>query len=146
MRLLAAAGVAYRTAEYEYDEKDLSGVHAARAIGMPAEQVFKTLVTRGDRSGLLVFCIPVAEELDLKKAAGAAGDKKLELVHVKEPEITATCAGAVPHRHEKKMPTFRMDRPSVRRDRRQAGCGPAADPFAGGAGRLRVALLRVVTA
>ena len=55
MRLLDAAGIAYRTAEYEYDESDLSGKHAAEQLGMPAEQVFKTLVTRGDKTGLLVF-------------------------------------------------------------------------------------------
>ena len=65
MRLLDAAGIAYRTAEYEYDESDLSGKHAAEQLGMPAEQVFKTLVTRGDKTGLLVFCIPVLDELDL---------------------------------------------------------------------------------
>ena len=84
MRLLDAAGIAYRTAEYEYDEDNLSGVHAAEAIGMPAEQVFKTLVTRGDKSGIFVFCIPVAEELDLRKAAAVSGNKKLEMIHVKE--------------------------------------------------------------
>ncbi len=48
MRLLDAAGIAYRTAEYEYDESDLSGKHAAQQVGLPEEQVFKTLVTRGD--------------------------------------------------------------------------------------------------
>ncbi|NCB51380.1 MAG: Cys-tRNA(Pro) deacylase [Clostridia bacterium] len=84
MRLLAAAGITYRTAEYEFDEDNLSGVHAAEAIGMPAEQVFKTLVTRGDKSGIFVFCIPVAEELDLRKAAAVSGNKKLEMIHVKE--------------------------------------------------------------
>lgn len=84
MRLLTAAGIAYRTAEYEYDEDNLSGVHAAEAIGMPSEQVFKTLVTRGDKSGVFVFCIPVAEELDLRKAAAASGNKKLEMIPVKE--------------------------------------------------------------
>ena len=67
MRLLDAAGIAYRTAEYEYDESDLSGKHAAEQLGMPAEQVFKTLVTRGDKTGLLVFCIPVLDELDLRR-------------------------------------------------------------------------------
>ena len=59
MRLLESAGIAYRTAEYEYDENNLSGLHAAEQIGIPAEQVFKTLVTRGDKTGILVFCIPV---------------------------------------------------------------------------------------
>ena len=57
MRLLEAAGIAYRTAEYEYDEANLSGLHAAEQVGMDAEQVFKTLVTRGDKTGILVFCI-----------------------------------------------------------------------------------------
>ena len=84
MRLLDAAHISYGTAEYEYDESDLSGVHAAAEIGRPAEQVFKTLVTRGDKSGITVFCIPVAEELDLKKAAGVSGNKKVDMIHVKE--------------------------------------------------------------
>jgi Cys-tRNA(Pro)/Cys-tRNA(Cys) deacylase len=84
MRLLDAAGIAYRTAEYDCDEENLSGVHAAEAIGMPAEQVFKTLVTRGDKNGFSVFCIPVAEELDLRKAAVVSGNKKIEMIHVKE--------------------------------------------------------------
>lgn len=67
MRLLDQAHIPYRTAEYEYDEKDLNGMHAAEQTGMPPEQVFKTLVARGERSGLLVFCIPVCCELDLKR-------------------------------------------------------------------------------
>lgn len=84
MRLLDAAGLAYGTAEYTYDESDLSGMHAAEKIGMPPEQVFKTLVTRGDKAGITVFCIPVCCELDLRKAAAASGNKKLEMIHVKE--------------------------------------------------------------
>ena len=55
MRLLDAAGIAYRTAEYDYDEQDLSGMHAAEATGMPSEQVFKTLVARGEKQGYLGF-------------------------------------------------------------------------------------------
>ena len=84
MRLLEKAGVAFRTAEYPWDESDLSGVHAAQAIGMPPETVFKTLVARGDKTGPAVFCIPVAETLDLRKAALASGNKRVELVAVKE--------------------------------------------------------------
>ena len=84
MRLLDTAGITYRTTEYEYDENDLSGVHAAKAIGMPPEQVFKTLVTRGDKTGVLVFCVPVNCELDLRKAANVSGNKKLEMTNVKE--------------------------------------------------------------
>lgn len=84
VRLIEQAGLPCRTAEYEYDESDLGGLHAAQAVGMPLEQVFKTLVVRGEKRGVLVFCIPVCCALDLKKAAKAAGDKKVEMVHMKE--------------------------------------------------------------
>ena len=84
MRLLDQQKISYETAAYDYDENNLSGVHAANAIGLPPEQVFKTLVTKGDKTGILVFCIPVASELDLKKAASVSGNKKVEMTHVKE--------------------------------------------------------------
>lgn len=84
VRLVQQAGISCKEAYYEYDENDLNGNHAAKAIGMPPEQVYKTLVARGERTGIHVFCIPVCCELDLKKAAKAAGDKKIEMVTVKE--------------------------------------------------------------
>ncbi len=84
VRLVQQAKIPCREAFYEFDESDLSGIHAASAVGMPPEQVFKTLVARGERTGIHVFCIPVCCELDLKKAAKAAGEKKIELVAVKE--------------------------------------------------------------
>ena len=84
MRLLTQAGIDYAAHEYEYDEKDLSGNHASLAIGVPEEQVYKTLVTRGAKGGIYVFCVPVSGELDLKKAAKAAGDKSIAMVHMKE--------------------------------------------------------------
>ena len=84
VRLVEQAGIPCREAFYEFDEKDLSGMHAAQAIGMDPEQVFKTLVARGERTGIHVFCIPVCCELDLKKAARAAGDKNMELIPVKD--------------------------------------------------------------
>lgn len=84
MRLLDQAKIAYRAKEYEFDENDLNGMHAAQGIGMPPEQIFKTLVANSSKTGCVVFCIPVCCELDLKKAAQAAGEKKIELVHVKE--------------------------------------------------------------
>ena len=84
IRLVQQAGISCREEFYEFDEKDLNGNHAAAAIGFPPEQVFKTLVARGERTGINVFCIPVCCELDLKKAAKAAGDKNMELIHVKE--------------------------------------------------------------
>lgn len=84
VRLVQQARIPCQEAFYDYDENDLNGNHAAQAIGFPPEQVFKTLVARGPRTGIHVFCIPVCCELDLKKAAKAAGDKSMELVAVKE--------------------------------------------------------------
>src|SRR6266550_5876608 len=83
-RILDAAGVHYELREYEGDEEDLSAPRFAEKIGMPPEQVFKTLVARGDRSGVLMACIPANTELDLKALAAASGNKKVELVAVKE--------------------------------------------------------------
>ncbi|MCU1233621.1 MAG: ybaK/ebsC protein, partial [Candidatus Solibacter sp.] len=82
-RILDAAGIHYELREYEVDESDLSAPHVAEKIGMPPEQVFKTLVARGDRTGVLMACIPANTELDLKALAAASGNKKVELVAVK---------------------------------------------------------------
>ena len=79
VRLVQQAGIPCKEAFYEFDENDLNGNHAAAAIGKPAEEVFKTLVARGERKGICVFCIPVCCELSLKKAAKAAGDKLIEM-------------------------------------------------------------------
>lgn len=108
VRLVEQAGISCREAFYDYDENDLSGLHAAQAIGMPPEQVFKTLVARGARTGINVFCIPVCCELDLKKAAKAAGDKNMELVAVKELlGLTGYIRGGCsPVGMKKKYPTF----------------------------------------
>lgn len=108
VRLVQQAGLSCREQFYEYDERDLSGIHAAQALGMPAEQVFKTLVARGERTGINVFCIPVCCELDLKKAARAAGDKNMELVPVRELlSITGYIRGGCsPVGMKKKYPTF----------------------------------------
>ena len=97
-----------REAFYEFDENDLNGMHAAEALSMPPEQVFKTLVARGERTGINVFCIPVCCELDLKKAAKAAGDKNMELIAVKEllPLTGYIRGGCSPVGMKKKFPTF----------------------------------------
>ena len=84
MRLLKQAGIEFETSSYEVDENDLSGVHAAQMLGIDPDCMFKTLVTRSDKRNLYVFCIPVAQELDLKKCAAAVGEKKVEMIHVKE--------------------------------------------------------------
>ena len=83
VRLLTQVGIPLETFTYEVDESDLSGVHIASVLGIDADQVFKTLVARGDKTGIVVFCIPVAMELDLKKCAQASGNKKVEMIHVK---------------------------------------------------------------
>ena len=108
MRLLEQADIPFRTAEYEYDESDLSGNHAADVIGMPREQVFKTLVTRAGKGGIYVFCIPVCDELDLKKAVKACGEKSIEMLHVKELlNVTGYIRGGCsPIGMKKKFPTF----------------------------------------
>ena len=84
VRLVEQAGIPFRCTEYTYDESDLNGMHAAQAIGMPPEQVFKTLVARNEKGILLVFCIPVCCSLDLKKAAKISGSKRTEMISVKE--------------------------------------------------------------
>ncbi len=108
MRMLDAAKIDYRIFEYEVDESDLSGVHIASQIGLPVEQVFKTIVLRGDKKGLSVFCVPAAEEIDLKKAARITGDKKIEPVHVKELlSLTGYIRGGCsPIGMKKKFPTY----------------------------------------
>lgn len=108
MRLLKQAGVEFETGEYEVDESDLSGVHAAEMLGVDPDCVFKTLVARGEGRNLYVFCIPVAQELDLKKCASAVGEKKLEMVHVKELlGLTGYVRGGCsPIGMKKRFPTF----------------------------------------
>ena len=108
VRLVEQAGIPCQEKFYEFDEKDLNGNHAAAAIGMNPEQVFKTLVARGERTGINVFCIPVCCELDLKKAAKAAGDKNMEMVHVKDLlGLTGYIRGGCsPVGMKKKYPTF----------------------------------------
>ena len=107
VRLVEQAGIRCTEHFYEYDENDLNGNHAARAIGYPPEQVFKTLVARGERTGIHVFCIPVCCELDLKKAATAAKDKNISMLPVKE--LLATTGyirgGCSPVGMKKKYPT-----------------------------------------
>lgn len=108
VRMLQQAKLSFREAVYEFDENDLNGNHAAAAVGMPPEQVFKTLVARGERTGINVFCIPVCCELDLKKAAKAAGDKRIEMVAVKELlGLTGYIRGGCsPVGMKKKYPTY----------------------------------------
>ena len=116
MRILDREGISYDAMVYDYDESDLSGVHVAEELGLPPEEIFKTLVTRahgrvkkdGSEEDIVVFVIPVAESLDLKKAAVAAGRKKVEMVHVKEIEnLTGYIRGGCsPIGMKKEYPVF----------------------------------------
>lgn len=108
IRIVEQAKIPCREDFYEYDENDLSGVHAAKALDENPEQVYKTLVARGTKTGINVFCIPVCCELDLKKAAKAAGDKNMELIHVKELlGLTGYIRGGCsPVGMKKKYPTY----------------------------------------
>lgn len=108
MRRLDAAKIQYEVKEYEVDESDLSGVHIASQIGLPFEQVFKTLTAKGDKTGVVVFCIPCHKEIDLKKAAVVTGNKKVELLHVKDLLATTgyVRGGCSPIGMKKKYPTF----------------------------------------
>ena len=108
VRVVEQAGIPCAERFYEYDESDLSGLSAAKKIGLPPEQVFKTLVARGEKTGINVFCIPVCCELDLKKAAKAAGDKNMALIPVKEllPLTGYIRGGCSPVGMKKKYPTF----------------------------------------
>lgn len=83
-RLLDDLGLAYTLHAAQVSEDDLSGVTLARNLGVPADQVFKTLVLRGDRTGVLLVCIPSPAELDLKAIARASDNKNVDMVPLKE--------------------------------------------------------------
>ena len=83
-RILDRLGISYELLTYPVDESDLSAVHVAQVTGIPLEQLYKTLVVRGDRTGIFMAVIPGGAELDLKAAAAASGNKRAEMVHLKE--------------------------------------------------------------
>ena len=108
MRLLDAAKIKYEVLEYAVDENNLAGTHIAEEIGLPYEMVFKTIVTRGDKTGYMVFCIPCDKEIDLKKAASVTANKKVEPIQVKELlGLTGYIRGGCsPVGMKKKFPTY----------------------------------------
>lgn len=95
-RILDQLGIAYGLREYEVDPDDLAAETVAAKIGMPAEQVFKTLVVRGERNGVAIAVIPGNYELDFKALAQAMGDKKVDIVPLKEVQpLTGYIRGGV---------------------------------------------------
>ena len=107
-RILDQLKIAYELIPYEVDENDLGAQHIAVQLGQPIERLFKTLVLRGDKLGLFVCVIPGAEEVDLKKAAKVTGNKKVEMIHVKEllPLTGYIRGGCSPIGMKKALPTW----------------------------------------
>ena len=107
-RLLDAAGIAYELVPYVVDENNLAADHVAEQLGEDIEQVFKTLVLRGDRNGFFVCVIPGNFEVDLKVAAQISGNKNCEMFHVKEllPTTGYIRGGCSPIGMKKPFPTF----------------------------------------
>lgn len=107
-RLLDKAKVAYQLVPYEVDENDLSAVHVAEQLGENIEQVFKTLVLHGDKSGYFVCVVPGDAEVNLKKAAKASGNKSCEMIPVKEllPLTGYIRGGCSPIGMKKHFPTY----------------------------------------
>src|SRR3954469_25253242 len=96
VRLLDSLNIKYELREYEVDPDDLAAETVAAKIGLPAEQVFKTLVARGARNGVCLAVIPGDQELDLKALASASGDRKIQLVPMKELQpLTGYIRGGV---------------------------------------------------
>jgi Cys-tRNA(Pro)/Cys-tRNA(Cys) deacylase len=113
-RILDAAGIHYELREYTVEEDDLSAPRVAEKIGMPPEQVFKTLVVRGDRSGVMLASIPANTELDLKALAATSGNKKVELVAVKEVlGLTGYIRGGVSPLGVRKPYPFYLDETAI---------------------------------
>jgi Cys-tRNA(Pro)/Cys-tRNA(Cys) deacylase len=95
-RLLDSLGIPYELRDYEVDPDDLTAESVARKIGLPPEQVFKTLVARGDRTGVLLAVVPGDSELDLKALARVSGDRKVDTVPLKEVQpLTGYIRGGV---------------------------------------------------
>jgi Cys-tRNA(Pro)/Cys-tRNA(Cys) deacylase len=107
-RILDGLKLSYRLVEYPVDENDLSAENVAAKVGMPPEQVFKTLVARGDKSGVILACIPGSFELDLKALAAVSGNKKVDMVPLKEVQaLTGYIRGGVsPVGTKKRYPTY----------------------------------------
>ena len=108
MRLLERAKIPFTAVAYPVDEEHLDARHVAEAVGEDISRVFKTIVLRGERTGLFVCVVPGDAEIDLKKAARAAGDKKAELLPLKEltPTTGYIRGGCSPVGMKKALPTF----------------------------------------
>ena len=107
-RVLDRLKIYYELSEYQVNEQDLSAMHVAETLGIPVEQIFKTLVIRGDRTGILIACIPGDAELDLKAIAVISHNKKAAMVHLREiKNLTGYIRGSVsPLSMKKHYPSY----------------------------------------
>ena len=108
LRILDTHHIPYEVFTYEWSKEQAAGVHVAESLQIPVEQVFKTLVGKGNVTGHVVFCIPVEGELDMKQAARVSGNKSVELIAVKEllPLTGYLRGGCSPLGMKKAFPTF----------------------------------------
>jgi len=108
IRILESHKIKFETVSYEVDENDLSGETVALKVGVDPETVFKTLVCIGDKTGNIVFCIPVTQELNLKKAASASANKKVEMIKLNDllPLTGYVRGGCSPIGMKKQFPTY----------------------------------------
>ena len=114
VRLLESAGIPHELLEYEVDPDDLAAESVARKVGLPAEQVFKTLVARGDKHGVCFAVIPGDTSLDLKALARATGDRKVETVPLKEVQpLTGFIRGGVTALAAKKDYPVHLDETAI---------------------------------
>jgi len=124
LRIIETAKVPFAVREYDVSDGEVSGVAVAAKIGQESERVFKTLVTEGKTTGLNVFVIPSNVELDMRKAAIAAGDKYIELIKIRELEAKTgyVHGGCSPVGMKKQLPTF-IDETAQLYDTIYVSCG-----------------------
>ncbi len=116
--------IAYELRAYEVSEDELDALTVARKVNMPPEATFKTLVARGDKSGVVMACVPGNAELDLKKFASATGNKKVELVAVKEIQsLTGYIRGGVSPLGSKKRYPLYLDHSALDHERISVSAG-----------------------
>lgn len=123
-RLLDQQKISYELRAYEVSEDELDAVSVARKVNMPPAATFKTLVARGDKTGVVMACIPGDVELDLKKLAAATGNKKVELVAVKEIQsLTGYIRGGVSPLGSKKRYPLLLDQSAFDHERISVSAG-----------------------
>ena len=123
-RMLDQLKIVYELREYEVSEDELDAITVARKVNMPPEATFKTLVARGDKTGVVMACIPGNSELDLKKFASATGNKRVELVAVKEIQaLTGYIRGGVSPLGTKKKYPFYLDQTALNHERISVSAG-----------------------